>query len=101
MNLELEMFDERPEWRLLLAAYAATLTTPENDWVPRLHAVEGLAGEQLPGIHGKLIALGFLKFELAARAEGVVYQLTPLGKQALLPPELRSTGGEWQLQEAA
>ena len=59
---ELELFDANPEWRLLLAAYSTAQGAAPTGWVSRIHEVEGLTAEQLPPIHGKLIALGFLKF---------------------------------------
>ena len=49
----------------------------------RVTAVEGVRDERLPRIHGKLIALGFLKFELAGRTAGVRYQISRLGLQAI------------------
>lgn len=96
---ELEMFDANPEWRLLLAAYAAAQAAAPTGWVSRIHEVEGLLAEQLSPIHGKLIALGFLKFEIAPEAKGIQYQLLPTGKQALVPPESRQIVPEWMLTE--
>jgi hypothetical protein len=93
---ELEVFDENPEWRLLLAAYQQKPGAGQPDWIPRLEAVDGLTCEQLSAIHGRLIAWGLLLFELGAATEGVRYQLTPLGKQALVPPEKRQFVPEWQ-----
>ena len=58
----------------------------------------GLAPEQLSAIHGKLIALGMLKFEIGSRADGVQYQLTTLGRQALVPPAERELTPEWMLE---
>ena len=96
---ELELFDANPEWRLLLAAYAAAQAAAPTGWVPRIPEVEGLVAEQLSPIHGKLIALGFLKFEIAPQAQGVQYQLLPAGKQALVPPESRQIVPEWMQTE--
>lgn len=61
-----------------------------DGWVPRLHDIPEVPGEELPGIHGKLIAFGYLKFDLAGRDAGIRYQLTPLGKQGIN----RSEAGE-------
>jgi len=93
--LELEVFDENPEWRLLLAAYQPRPGAGPSDWAPRIETVDGLAGDRLSEIHGKLIAWGLLSFELGAATAGVRYQLTPLGKQALTPPEKRQFIPEW------
>lgn len=93
---ELEAFDAEPSWRLVLAAYHERLSAAENGWIPRLGAIEAVAPEQLSSIHGKLIAFGFLKFEMGTGDEGVRYTLTPLARQALLPPEERHIIPEWQ-----
>ncbi len=100
-NHDLELFDENPDWGLLLAAYQPILTCPNVEWRPRITAVAGLAAEKLSVIHGKLIALGMLKFEISNRADGVQYQLTPLGRQALLPVADRQLTPEWMLDAEA
>ena len=51
-------------------------------WRPRLARIEGVEPAQLSRLHGTLIALGCLKFELSGKV-GVQYQLTPLGRQTL------------------
>lgn len=89
IDFELQQLHRHPEWQLVLAAYhgaqtAALEANPDQTpWIPRLREVEGVKDEQLARIHGKLIALGFLKFELAGRNDGVVYQLTQEGKRAV------------------
>ena len=97
-NPELELFDAHPEWRPLLDAYQQKIVAARLEWCPRITAVEGLAAEQLSAFHGKLIALGMLKFEIGSRADGVQYQLTPFGRQALLPPAERKLTPEWLLE---
>lgn len=96
---DLELFDANPTWRLLLAAYEARQSTTESEWLPRHTEVEGVPVEQLSGIHGKLIALGFLKFELGNRTDGVRYRVSPFGRQALLAIEERTISTEWQPSE--
>lgn len=44
--------------------------------------LEGVESAALSRLHGTLIALGFLKFELSGKA-GMQYQLTPLGRHTL------------------
>ena len=57
---------------------------PEAEgWVERLQKVDQVEAEQLSRIHGKLIALGFLKFELGNRHAGVQYKITRSGQRAL------------------
>lgn len=86
---ELHVLDDCNECRDLLWAYRMQIADarqrdPEWDgWVPRLHAVEGIDGERLSHIHGKLIALGLLSFQLAGRASGMRYRVTSLAKRAL------------------
>lgn len=53
-------------------------------WAPRLQSCEDISRESLSQIHGRLIAYGFLKCDLADAAAGVVYQLTPEGRAILL-----------------
>ena len=97
-NPELELFDANPEWGLLLAAYQQRIALESLEWSPRIVDVPGLASEQLSAVHGKLIALGLLKFEIGSRADGVQYQLTTLGRQALVPAADRVLTPEWMLE---
>jgi len=52
-------------------------------WLSRLIRVEGVDSEELSRTHGRLIAYGLLKCDLADRSAGVVYQLTSTGKQVI------------------
>lgn len=76
-------------WRTLLAAYdvaeprPAHPDGPPEGWVARLREVEGVAAGDLSRIHGKLIAFGFLEFELSGRTEGVRYRLSRQGRAML------------------
>jgi hypothetical protein len=54
-----------------------------EQWVPRLTDVEAVPREALPALHGKLIALGLLRFELFGRAHGMRYRLSPEGRSLL------------------
>jgi len=89
IDFEWEMLDTHPEWRLVLETYRAQRDSllaedPEHEgWLPRLHAIEGVEEEHIPRIHGKLIALGFLKFQITGRTSGVVYQVTAQACRAL------------------
>jgi hypothetical protein len=76
------------DWRRVLEAYQrphvprkAEEVTDEQ-WVPRVTGLEGVESAELSRLHGTLIALGFLKFELSGKA-GMQYQLTPLGRHTL------------------
>lgn len=93
-DFELDQLRRHPEWRATLKVYhdlqtASREQSSEFDgWVPRVTDVDTIDPAKLAIIHGKLIAFGFLKFDLSGRDAGMRYQLTPQGKQALLgkPP---------------
>jgi hypothetical protein len=98
---DLDAFDAHPEWTPLLRAYWQAQQQVEKGWVPRLAMVAEVPGDQLSAIHGRLIAHGLLRFELAGRTEGVEYQLTPLGRQAVTPPDERQMIPEWMMTDEA
>ncbi len=110
LDFELEELKQNTHWRDVLAAYqsaqesalqqAKTSETEFDGWLPRIMLVEGLDENDLPRIHGKLIAWGFLKFQLASRGTGVVYQLSPAGRQAL-NIEANTDSEESDLEESA
>lgn len=92
LDFELKELNQATDWRCVLAAYqsaqdAAKSSQAEFDgWLPRIMSIDGLDDGALPKLHGKLIALGFLKFQLASRGTGVVYQISPAGRVALSNP---------------
>lgn len=53
-------------------------------WVARISLIEGVETSQMSMLHGRVIALGYLKFKLIDRQVGLRYRLTPSGKQAAL-----------------
>jgi hypothetical protein len=50
-------------------------------WVSRISLLDGVEAAALSTLHGRLIALGYLKFKLIDRQIGLRYRLTPAGKQ--------------------
>lgn len=88
-ELALEQLQHNPKWTSILDVYQQLSSrnrdhSPEFDgWTARVQEVADIPNAELAGIHGKLIAFGFLKFDLAGRDLGVRYQLTPLGRQAI------------------
>lgn len=98
-DFALQELQRDADWRRVLDAYrrehlAARQETPEFDgWLPRLPAVDEVPRENLPRIHGRLIAAGYLRFRLGDRQTGLVYQLTQPGKAAL---ERHESGDENQ-----
>ena len=92
---ELELFDTHQEWALILGAYRES---GGGTWLPRQWTVPGVEPASMSPIHGKLIALGMLRCDLGDRVEGLVYQLSQLGRQALVPAGERQLIPEWQLE---
>ena len=85
IEFERDELHENPHWRRVLGAYHAAQQPALNDqgWIPRLRSVDGISPDHLPRIHGKLIALGLLKFQLTGRESGICYQLSTLGRHVL------------------
>ena len=50
-------------------------------WVGRVHHLDGVDPQRMSTLHGRVIALGYLKFQLIDRQIGLRYRLTPAGKQ--------------------
>lgn len=80
---------EHPVCHVVLEAYrhrAHELRTTQAEfdgWIPRLRTIDGIEGDELPRAHGKLIAMGLLKFQLADRFAGMQYQISLAGRQVL------------------
>jgi hypothetical protein len=96
-EIELEQLRKHPKWGAVLEQYHRLSvqnreqSTDFDGWIPRLPEIPEIPNDELSGIHGKLIAFGFLKFDLTGRDGGIRYQLTPLGKRgtdASTPSEL-------------
>jgi hypothetical protein len=85
----LEELADVPHWQPLLSAYrerqlAERAANPEHEgWIPRIRSLIETDGEQLSQLHGRLIAVGLLKFELGDITSGMSYQLSSLGIRAL------------------
>jgi hypothetical protein len=97
LDYVVEELSATPGWRRVLEAYAsASLTAapaaaPSSDapaaseglgWVSRVARLDGIEPERLSSVHGKLIALGLLSFEVSGKT-GMQYQLSPLGHRTL------------------
>jgi hypothetical protein len=101
-----ELLAANPDWVQVLSAYAVAERNagPRQEgedgeeeaagWVPRLDAVANVPEGRLAPIHGKLIALGLLRFQLLGRTAGVVYRLTTEARQSLECVERGTTVGE-------
>jgi len=90
------------EWRRVLEAYQgpqgrrSEADSAEDRWLPRAPGIAGVDPAHLSALHGKLIALGFLKFEISGKT-GMQYQLTPIGRQTLE----HGLGTDAELEQAA
>jgi hypothetical protein len=98
---ELALLRRHPDWIATLRAYWELHLQFQKDvaefdgWLARLVAVPNVPSETLSAIHGRLIAFGYLKFELSAKDATLRYQLTPLGRSAVTGeslPESIETG---------
>jgi len=91
-DYELEQMRRNPRWADILNVYhqqhlQRRIQISEFDgWVPRITEIDQIPATELSAIHGKLIAYGFLKFDLAGRDGGIRYQLTPIGKKIIDEP---------------
>jgi hypothetical protein len=89
-DLDILQLKRNPEWQATLQVYfhlqqELREKSPDSDgWSPRPVEGEGIETSKLSAIHGKLIAFGFLKFDVSGRDVGVRYQLTHEGRRALL-----------------
>lgn len=52
-------------------------------WVSRIAQLDGVEPSRMSTLHGRVIALGYLKFQLIDRQIGLRYRLTPAGKQVV------------------
>lgn len=65
-------------------AKVAKKTSEEFDgWLERIDRLEDVASDELTRLHGQLIAMGFLKFEISGRSVGLKYRISTRGKNAL------------------
>jgi hypothetical protein len=91
-----------PECLATLQAYhaadvASRPARPESDgWLPRLAEIPEVPPERLSGVHGRLIAFGYLKFELSAKDATLRYQLTELARAAMTGETTEATAeNDW------
>ncbi|SFI56763.1 hypothetical protein [Planctomicrobium piriforme] len=76
-------------WQRLLEAYLELNSEPlpagESGprWSPRIISMNEVTPQELSGIHGQLIALGWLHFQLEDGQAGLTYRVSPDGRRAL------------------
>ena len=89
LELERQILNRNPLWREVLQQYIAVHEhsrkhDPEHDgWTGRQTELEELPPEEQAAIHGRLIALGLMRFQIADRTAGLKYQVTGLGRSVL------------------
>ncbi|MEZ5941276.1 MAG: hypothetical protein R3C18_07790 [Planctomycetaceae bacterium] len=116
LSCEYELLEEVPNWRAVLSTYIDLLEEDtsqpleetdggETDeptvsrgprYIPRLHQVDGVTSEELSPIHGRLIALGWLQFQVESKDVGLTYRVTAEGRKALSQSELELATTESQ-----
>ena len=89
IDFELDLWQQSPAHETLLSFYLDQDRTlrelrPEYDgWFGRIEEHPQIPREELTAVHGNLIALGYLKVDIANRSSGVRYQITTAGKRQL------------------
>jgi hypothetical protein len=89
VHSDFELLRRNPDWLTTLQAYWDTHLQLKNElaeydgWVGRIASIPEIPADSLSSIHGKLIAFGYLKFDLSPKDTALRYQLTPLGRTAV------------------
>jgi len=89
LEFAIQELASRDQWQQLLSAYhekqlaAQRLNSEDDGWVSRIKSLTELDDGEMSRVHGRLIALGLLQFELANRTGEGHYQVSPLGVRAL------------------
>lgn len=74
-----ESVDAEPEAR----PKTIPVTSEFDGWLERIDSLDDFDAQELTRVHGQLIALGFLKFEISGRSVGLRYKISTRGKNAL------------------
>lgn len=77
-------------------AKVAKAASPEefDGWLERIDRLPGCTSEELTQLHGQMIAMGFLKFEITGRSVGLRYQVSTRGKNAVERAVAQAERGE-------
>jgi hypothetical protein len=62
---------------------AKALNNEHDGWLDRQQSSDELRDEQLTRIHGELIAMGMLRFQLTNRNTGLQYSVSETGRETL------------------
>jgi len=89
---------EPDEMEVMLGLAELPEEDERDDWLPRIVSLDGFDAERLSELHGRLIALGWLGFEVGDRTTGMRYKITRDGQRVLdglVPiPTLRVVGDD-------
>lgn len=97
IDIEAQLLEQDDGWRDVLEAYRlpedeeadeAGSVDLENElieqgWLPRVEQLSGFDDGRLSQLHGRLVALGWLGFDVAGRQSGIQYRLTRDGQRVL------------------
>jgi hypothetical protein len=104
---ELERLREAEELRRLLTHYGQVGAADREAWQDRLAELDGVAAKGLVGLHGELLAYGWLEQNTGVTARGkpgavaACYRITPAGLRALRLAQTRRAADEEDPAEAA
>jgi len=90
-ELDRQLIADYPCWRQVLQIYldltAETVERPLDEtgvrWADRIPSLEEIPAEELSIIHGRLIAVGWLKFQFEVGQSGLMYRVTSEGRSQL------------------
>lgn len=90
-DFDLQLLADNPPWQRVLSTYLDLLEDvidrPEDEtgarWVDRIHWLDGIDSDELAAIHGHLIALDWLKFQLEDGKTGLSYRVSSAGRMVL------------------
>lgn len=89
--MELNLLLEQPVWQQVLDIYCELIAQAGQErgedeqgtrWAQRIAELSDVDKQELSVIHGQLIALGWLTFQLEDRNSGLMYRITADGKKA-------------------
>lgn len=83
---------DQPELTQILETYQALIEQAGEErsddeqgvrWANRIPEISGVETAELSSLHGQLIAMGWLTFQLEGRNNGLMYRITAEGRKAI------------------
>ena len=90
-EMDLNLLLEQPVWQQVLEIYSELISQVGQDrdkdeqgtrWAERIADLNDVESDELSIIHGELIALGWITFQIEGRSSGLMYRITAEGKKA-------------------